>query len=47
MIHFAAEGAAPGAMRLAEPLLKLVIRRQMQRHYVRLKARLEEAPAGP
>jgi uncharacterized protein YndB with AHSA1/START domain len=47
IIHFAAEGRAPGRMRLAEPLLKLVLRSQFKRHYARLKERLEQAPATP
>jgi ligand-binding SRPBCC domain-containing protein len=47
VIHFAAEGRAPGAMRLAEPVLQLVVRNQMKRHYARLKERLENGPAEP
>ena len=47
IVHFAAEGHAPGALRVAEPLLKLVVRSQMRRHYARLKERLEETPAEP
>jgi uncharacterized protein YndB with AHSA1/START domain len=47
VIHFAAEGRAPGAMRLAEPLLKPILRSQFRRHYARLKERLEQAPAAP
>ena len=47
VIHFAAEGRAPGALRLAEPVLKLVLRSQFKKHYARLKERLEQAPAAP
>jgi uncharacterized protein YndB with AHSA1/START domain len=47
VVHFAAEGRAPGAMRLAEPLLNVVLRAQFKRHYARLKERLEQSPAAP
>jgi uncharacterized protein YndB with AHSA1/START domain len=43
---FTAHGRPSGAMRLAEPLLKLAVRRQFAGHCATLKRVLEEQPAG-
>jgi carbon monoxide dehydrogenase subunit G len=40
-IHFVAEGRAGGVLRLAEPLLRLALRRQFEGYYRRLKEVLE------
>lgn len=42
-IHFEAHGELHGAMRLAEPLLQLGIKRQMRADHQRLKERLESS----
>jgi len=45
-MRFRVHGQPSGAMRLAEPILRLMLKRQFRRHCTTLKRLLEQLPSG-